>query len=237
MVNIWSNLIQFLLPNHCLLCRMPIRAQVVATPLCPGCTRDLPWLGPACHSCGLPLAVGSVDLTCGRCQQHPPPFQRVHAPWRYDRPLDALILRMKFGADPAVAKTLGELLAISLAAQAMPRPDLLLPVPLHPRRLRQRGFNQALEIARPIARRLQLPIDTHGCTRRRDTRAQSDLPVQARRANVRGAFELNRRFERLHVTIIDDVMTSGYTVAELARQLRRHGAEQVSVWCCARTVN
>lgn len=237
MVNICSNIVQYLLPDHCLLCRMPIRGQAVATPLCAGCTRDLPWLGPACRCCGLPLAPGMAGGSCGRCLQHSPPFSRVHAAWRYDRPLDALILRMKFAADPAVARALGELLAISLAAQALPYPDLLLPVPLHPRRLRQRGFNQALEIARPIARRLQVPIDAHGCRRRRDTRAQSELPIQARRANVRDAFELKRRFDGLHVTIIDDVMTSGHTVAELARQLRRHGAEQVSVWCCARTVN
>jgi ComF family protein len=176
-------------------------------------------------------------MRCGLCQQHPPPFDRTHAVWRYATPLDALICRMKFHNDPAIAETLGKLLAISLAAHPLSRPDAILPVPLHPRRLRQRGFNQALQIARPVARRLQLPLLTRHCHRRRDTQAQSDLPLHARRANMRGAFVFRRPVTARHVAIVDDVMTSGHTVAELCRQLRRQGVEEISVWCCARTVN
>ncbi|MGD8999793.1 MAG: ComF family protein [Granulosicoccaceae bacterium] len=239
MVNICSNFVQFILPRYCQLCGMAIGPghHDARLGLCRGCIEDLPWLAHSCSGCGVPLASSGAGMRCGLCQQHPPPFDRTHAVWRYATPLDALICRMKFHNDPAIAETLGKLLAISLAAHPLSRPDAILPVPLHPRRLRQRGFNQALQIARPVARRLQLPLLTRHCHRRRDTQAQSDLPLHARRANMRGAFVFRRPVTARHVAIVDDVMTSGHTVAELCRQLRRQGVEEISVWCCARTVN
>jgi ComF family protein len=241
MVNICSNFVQFILPRYCQLCGLPIRHGRAGTQtglgLCPGCIRDLPWIAHSCGLCGLPLPADSHGRYCGQCQQHPPPFSRTHAVWRYLPPLDALIRRMKFHHDVAAAETLGKLLATSLAAQALPRPDAILPVPLHPRRLRLRGFNQALQIARPVARQLQLPVLTRHCQRQRDTLAQSELPLRARSANVRNAFLVHRPISARHVAIIDDVMTTGHTVTELARQLRRAGVEEISVWCCARTVN
>lgn len=238
MVNICSNFVQFLLPRYCQLCSLPIRPGAqFGLGLCPGCIADLPWIVYSCSSCGLPLTTEHPGQRCGQCQQHLPPYDRTHAVWRYAAPLDALIRRLKFHNDLAAAETLGKLLAISLMAQALPRPDAILPVPLHPRRLRLRGFNQALEIARPVARRLHLPLLTRHCQRRRDTLAQSELPLPARQANIRNAFTVCRPITARHVAILDDVMTTGETVAELSRQLRRAGVEEISVWCCARTVN
>jgi ComF family protein len=132
------------------------------------------------------------------------------------------------------ARLLGELLAGHLATLVGPRPELLLPVPLHPRRQRGRGFNQALELARPIARRLGVRLVADGCRRLRDTAAQSGLDAAARRRNVRGAFAVNTPVGGRRVALIDDVVTTGHTVTEMARVVAAAGAERVEVWCVAR---
>jgi ComF family protein len=157
----------------------------------------------------------------------------MHAPYRYAAPLDRLIPALKFGGKLAHARLLGELLAEELAASGARRPELILPVPLHARRLRERGYNQALELARPVARALGLPLETRACTRLRATAAQSGLDLKARRANLRGAFAVPALGVK-HVAVLDDVVTSGSTVAELARALARAGVERVDVWAVAR---
>ena len=122
-------------------------------------------------------------------------------------------------------------------AQQDARPEVIIPVPLHTGRLRERGFNQALELARPVAARLRIPINIHACARTRGTAAQSDLPAAQRTKNVKGAFELREPLKEVHrVAIIDDVMTTGATVDELARVLIAAGVENVQVWVCARAV-
>ncbi|HEY5791083.1 MAG TPA: ComF family protein, partial [Gammaproteobacteria bacterium] len=145
-----------------------------------------------------------------------------------------LVTGLKFHGQLAGARLLGGLLAEQLAGDPGPWPQALLPVPLHPRRLRQRGFNQALELARPLARELGLALLPDACVRRRDTAAQSGLERAARRRNVRGAFALPRPLGLHHVALVDDVMTTGQTLEALARVLREDGVEQVEVWCVAR---
>jgi len=113
------------------------------------------------------------------------------------------------------------------------RPDVIIPVPLHVSRLRDRGYNQALELARPIANRLNIPIDYQSCVRIRETAAQADLPAKLRRSNVKGAFQIHK-LDAEYVAIIDDVMTTGYTVAELSRQARNAGVKKIDIWTCAR---
>lgn len=201
--------------------------------LCLGCHRDLPWLRAACGRCALPLPSPEVRF-CARCLRRPPIFDAVLSPLRYAPPVDSLIHAFKFREDfPA-----GRLLAELLAEQARRRGDLpqvLLPLPLHPGRLRERGFNQASTLARWIGRRLDLPVRTDLLARVRDTPPQHDLPSKQRRANVRQAFALRRPLNAESVAVVDDVLTTGNTAAEVARVLRRAGARRVEVWVCART--
>jgi len=217
-----------LLPHHCRLCGASGQAD---RDLCRGCQRDLPYLETACERCGLALAPDSPPL-CGRCLRRPPPFDRVIAPLRYAAPADTLIHEFKFRGRLASGRLLADLMADALHPQ--PRPQLLLPVPLHPRRLRERGFNQANELARQLGRRLGIPCDSKLLQRLRDTPAQHDLPAKQRRGNIRRAFALNGALHARHVAVIDDVMTTGHTVGEIARVLRRAGARRVEIWVAAR---
>lgn len=220
------------LPVQCVLCGAPGEGRM---DLCGACRAELPRLGRACRLCALPLTGADV---CGRCQRHPPPFVGAAAVYLYQPPLDALIKQLKFGGRLALARLLGELLAEAwTAARPASLPvDLVVPVPLHPSRLRERGFNQALELARPLARRWDVPLDWRSAARLRATVPQSDLPARLRRRNIRGAFRVDAAVAGRHVAVVDDVMTSGQTLREFAASLRRAGAVSVSVWVGARAV-
>lgn len=232
MVNICTNFIHFLLPRQCLLCQSPAKGSG----LCDACLGQLPRNEHACPRCANPMRAAEAPHHCGQCLQHPPPFHDALAPLRYDHPVDFLVHQLKFHHDLASARLLGTILAHALQQACHDSlPGVLVPVPLHPGRLRQRGYNQALEIARPVSRLLSIPLDPGCCRRHRATRPQADLPLSQRRANTRDAFVVASNLEGKHVAIIDDVMTSGQTMASLARALLENGADRVSAWCCART--
>lgn len=232
-VDNWSNNIQSLwLPRHCLLCGAKAHDEL---DLCQACYRELPFNHHACTRCAIPLASGT-DGICGQCQQHPPSFHSAHALFRYQPPLDHLLITLKFRHKLHMARLLAELMARHIADTIDDRPETIIPVPLHPSRLRQRGFNQALELSRPIAARLNIPLATNLCQRVRATPNQTQLPANMRRSNVRGAFEINTQKLPGHVAIIDDVMTTGSTVEELAYSLTRAGVKRVEVWTLARAV-
>jgi Predicted amidophosphoribosyltransferases len=220
-------------PTRCILCG---GAGARGLDLCEGCRHDLPANEFACVMCALPLPqnIGGVTL-CGRCQVHPRPFTCAHASFLYAPPLDHLILGFKFNDKLAIGRVLGTLLGLELRRTLKERPECIIPVPLHPSRLRERGFNQALELAHQVAKILNIPIDSRSCRRVRATAFQSTLPVKQRRTNIRGAFRVSAPIRARHVAIIDDVITTGETVAEVARVLRRAGVETVEVWSCART--
>lgn len=212
-------------------------------PLCADCLRDLPRLEQACPRCAEPLPApltptGSDEIACGRCLADPPPYLRSFAPLRYARPVDWMVGELKFRQRLAAAQALGVVLADALHAQLARRPawrpDAILPVPLHPKRLRERGFNQAVEIARPVARRLGIPLALNWARRQRATVPQHQQSLDIRARNLRGAFEIRRSLHGEHIAILDDVVTSGHTVAELARALNEAGAGAVSVWSAAR---
>lgn len=209
-----------------------------ATPICMACETDLPWLGDHCQGCALPLP--SAGLTCSQCMNQPPAFERVIAPWTYSFPIDSLITRFKHSAKWPFGHLLAELLAQALQHHFdddLPRPDLLLPVPLATRRLRQRGFNQAAMLARWLGNRLALPCDERLLLRTQDTSAQQDLNAQARKKNLRHAFALApaASFKGRHLALVDDVLTTGATGQALARLLMDAGAARVDVYCLART--
>ncbi|MDE2088388.1 MAG: ComF family protein [Gammaproteobacteria bacterium] len=203
--------------------------------LCAACRGDLPYNTVACSRCALPL-TGSVasDALCGHCLRHPPAYQRTLAPFRYAPPLDYLLQRLKFNGKLIHARLLGTLMAEYLAQRLSLLPERIIPVPLHRARLSECGFNQALELARPIARRLGVALDHTICERLRATAAQSRLPAAQRRANVRNAFRVRGAITARHVAIVDDVVTTGNTVNELARALRKAGVQTVEIWACGR---
>ncbi len=209
---------------RCILCAGPARGR----DLCDGCHADLPWSGPACDRCAFPLPAAG---TCGRCLLRPLPHARTVAALRYAYPVDRLILALKFSGRLAVARVLGELLADTVPDRDV---ELIVPVPLHPSRIRERGFNQALEIARPVARATGIRIASRTCVRTRSTQPQSALEPRARRRNVRGAFKVVRPVAGRMIAVVDDVYTTGHTVSAVAMALLAAGATRVEVWCVAR---
>jgi ComF family protein len=210
--------------------------------LCAGCHTDLPFNLSACRRCALPLnrpvdsaADANTDLICGQCQQKPPLFEQTIAPFLYRSPLDYLIKALKFNQQLAIAPVLADLLGDAVEHDSDALPQCIIPLPLHPRRLRQRGFNQALELAIPLAGRFRLPLSTDVLRRSRHTPPQAELSLAARATNLRDAFTPAKTVPFRHIAIVDDVITSGSTVNEAARVLRRAGVEQIQIWACART--
>lgn len=234
MVYKWIEYIQSRLPGRCLLCgvRSPAR-QNGGLDLCPDCQHDLaPVLHP-CQACGQPLLA--QKSLCGHCQRQPPPYARTYAPWLYAPPLDGLILQLKTPAALAPARTLGQLLARQLHAAAVTRPDLLIPVPLHHRRLRERGFNQAALLTQQLAMALVLPWRADLLHKVRESADQRGLNRQQRHRNLRHCFACQPLPAGCHVVLVDDVVTTGATAWAASRALRQAGAGRVDIWALART--
>ena len=224
----WRRLRRFVLPLRCLLCGA---AGAAGIDLCADCAAELPRNRSCCSRCALPLAT-PAEL-CGQCQRRAPPWDAAWAPFRYGWPLDRLESRFKFGRDLAAGRVLSSLW--QREPSPLELPSLLITVPLHRSRLRQRGYNQALELARPLARALGVPLRHDALQRSRPTEAQTELDAVDRRRNVRGAFVLRAGLAPpAHVAILDDVMTTGATLAECASVLKRAGVPRVDVWALAR---
>ena len=216
-----------LLSQDCLLCA----ADSGTSLLCQACENDLPRLPAArCPRCALPTPLGEV---CGRCLSHPPHYDAGTAVYRYAFPIDKLVQSFKYGHRLALGGWFGERLA---AVPERIEADLIIPMPLHPLRLRERGFNQAGELARVFGKARHLPIDSRSCRRIRHTAVQAELPWRERARNVRGAFECTADFSGRRLLLIDDVMTTGTSLDELARTLKLHGAAQVTVLALARAL-
>ncbi|GAA5067668.1 ComF family protein [Lysobacter panacisoli] len=217
-----------MLPCHCLICG---ERGDNAIDLCATCHHGLPFLRNACLRCALPLPAAAI--ACGECLRRPPPQVATRAAFVYRAPLDRLLPRAKFHGDLAGLRLLGTLMATALADAD--RPQALLPLPLHRARLRRRGYDQALELARVLARDLSLPLRDDLLHRVRHTAPQSRLDAAARRRNLRGAFAVRAAVELpAHVAIVDDVMTTGATLQAAATTLRRAGVARVDAWVCAR---
>lgn len=214
-----------LAPQDCFVCGSACGGSVV----CPACEAELPLLRGACPRCALPVADGSM---CGACLRAPPAFDASRAVFRYAFPVDRMVQALKYRHRLALARFFAD----ALAARGRPDGiDLILPMPLHPGRLRTRGFNQAVEIARPLARRWKLPLELARVGRCIDTAAQAGLPRPQRVVNLRGAFACETPLTGLSILVVDDVMTTGASLDELARVLKRQGAKRVENWVIART--
>ncbi|MCC7257195.1 MAG: ComF family protein [Gammaproteobacteria bacterium] len=224
----------WLVPRQCVLCQAPSGPRAI----CAGCWPQLPWLGPACPSCGAWLGPTAPAGRCPRCASGRPVRLRLRAALAYAWPVDRLITGAKFQRRLHFAQALGELLAAAVGpvAAGPDRPDVIVPVPLHRRRLVERGYNQALEIAAPLADALGLPLAPRLCERRRHTPEQTGLSARARRRNLRGAFAVRGRCAGARIALVDDVITTGSTVTALAQALRAAGAAHVEAWAVARTL-
>jgi len=221
---------RWLYPPVCLICGLQGRAGL---DFCAPCETRLDTLTCQCDRCGLEL-VRSVAL-CGRCTTRLPNFDHCQPAFAYRGAIEGLIQRFKFGGDLAAGRVLAQLMARRAAAQRWVRPQLLIPVPLHRNRRWRRGFNQAEMLCRDLSRSMQNLPWVNALRRRRATRAQSDLPADRRRGNVRGAFALHYLPPgSRHIALVDDVMTTGSTLDECARILKRAGVERVDLWVLAR---
>lgn len=218
------------LAPRCLLCHAPATPNI---DLCAACQAELPWQRRGCIYCGLTLPATAAATACKDCLQQPC-FDAAIATFDYRPPVDWLITRLKFHNCFTHARLLGTLMAARIASSSAAGPDYIVPIPLHARRYRERGYNQAELLTRQLVRELGLGMRTNLASRRRHTPPQLSLPAAERRRNVRNAFAIHGDCSGADIAIVDDVVTTGHTAAALATALKQAGATTVRLWCAAR---
>lgn len=235
LLSLSSNLLTQFLPPQCIFCGVTSRHKLA---VCMPCYKELPILPQHCTRCALFIpTMKGASLQCAKCQMHPPAYRKVMALFPYEPPIVHLLLNLKFSQKLNYAQTFGEIMTDRIRQiwyKNKPLPDLILPVPLHISRLKERGFNQTLEIARPIAKVLNIPIDTSGVRRLKKTKAQSGLNAKDRKTNLRDAFRAEKNYSGLKIAILDDIVTTGTTIQSLSVCLQENGAENIDVWAVAR---
>ena len=227
---------QVLFRQNCVLCNANINApQTSNHGVCRPCLNDLPWHPTnSCPQCGLT----SSGMVCGRCLNSPPDFDATKAVFLYAYPVDVMMQRYKYGNMLNLSDTFGEFLAekIALGALSHNHVDLIIPMPMHPQRLKERGFNQALEIAKVLTKNYKEKLDYRSVERQTLTPPQASLPLKERVKNIKGAFKVNGDFTDKRIAIVDDVMTTGASLNEIATTLKKAGASHVECWVIARTL-
>ncbi len=228
---ILKTLLSGLFPSRCIFCQQTTGREL---DVCPACYDALPHNQTCCVRCALPLAEDiNHAVLCGRCIKKRPAFDYAYSPFRYENEIITLVHQLKFSEKIRFSRSIGEMLWQHFSTTGE-RPDCLLPVALHKSRMRQRGFNQSIEIARVLAKKLAIPIEHTAIERQRSTVAQTGLSAKQRQKNICGAFAVVGELHYKHVLIIDDVMTTGATVNELAKLLKKHNVERVGVLSIAR---
>ena len=207
--------------------------------LCLECEESLPWLKHACYRCGLPFPKDTkISVLCGQCQSSPPVFDICISPFVYEHPIDQLISHYKFFGKLYAGRFLSQQLANFLQEHYISWPELIIPVPLHPKGMRERGFNQALEIARDLSFILKLKINSNLCFCVKQKTSQKKLSAAQRKKNLEHSFAIEDPKQLLkgkNVALVDDVVTTMSTVNTLSKLLLKAGASSVQVWCLART--
>lgn len=225
-----SKIVDVLRANRCVLCH----GRGIRHCICADCSADLPWLVSACACCARPLTDNAER--CQDCLDEPPSWQRAYALFNFSFPIDRLISALKYHGRLVLADYFGQRLADRIDSHDLP--DLIIPVPIHAKRLQQRGYNQTLLLARVMAERLKRPLSAHQLLRVRDTRMQKTLHADERRSNLAGAFVWHGPpLEQQRVLLVDDVLTTGATAEAISLCLLSAGAQQVDIVVIARTLS
>lgn len=232
------SLIQYfktILPRICYLCRGTTTNNFN---LCHPCCDELPWIKHACQYCAWPLAKSESITICGQCNAKRPQHYLMVAALSYVPPMNRIVTQLKFLSKLQLAHILGHLLSKAIQHQYIDDqlPELLIPIPLHKKRIQLRGFNQAAEITKPLKKQLAIPMSCNTLIRQRYTDPQTLIPTEQRGRNVKRAFKVNGKIKHSHVAIIDDVATTMHTVNEACQCLIRAGAKRVDIWCCCRAL-
>ncbi|HSF71028.1 MAG TPA: ComF family protein [Methylotenera sp.] len=235
--------------QNCVLCNAYIdaleatNAQVNRHAVCSPCLNDLPWHPKtSCPQCGLASSgAGLYRTVCGNCINSAPDFDTTHAVFLYQFPIDSMMQRYKYGKSLNIGNIFGQFLGIKMQPEAhADNIDLVIPMPMHPQRLKERGFNQALEIAKVLTKNCKEKLDFKSVIRQTLTPPQASLPLKERVKNIKGAFKVNgdspNQFQGKRIAIVDDVMTSGASLNELAKTIKQAGAVHVECWVIARTL-
>lgn len=233
-IELLAKLSRKLLPSQCLQC---YSTTIHGSGLCHLCYNELPILQQKCALCAQYLPSNITNTLCHACSNNNLPFDQVFVLSPYLPPISTWISRLKFQQQLIYARLFGYLLTEKIIIEWYHNrslPNLIIPVPLHPQRLRERGFNQALEIARPITKTCHIPIDAISTTRIKSTMAQSGLSGTERKRNIQSAFASSNAYHGQHIAVLDDVVTTGQTIGEFCQLLKSKGAHTIDVWCCAR---
>lgn len=233
-------LLEFFYPPHCQLCGNTRELEYKGQ-LCRACAADIHINDHACRICAVPLPTAAItekklsDI-CMQCIMSPPVYDTSWSPFVYAQPLEWMIQQLKFNAKLNYAPLLSALMSANLPRNINQRvkPDAIIPMPLHNRRLKQRGFNQSQLLIKPIAKALKIPLDLTSCRRIRDTEHQTGKNARSRQQNIKKAFKFINKKNYQHVIIFDDVVTTGSSVSELSRELKQAGVLRVDVWSLAR---
>ena len=215
----------------CILCHASLQDEQQPLCLCQHCLNDLPVITHSCPQCGNALKTDIHGL-CGRCQTHPPVIDKTFSLFHYKPPMNYLIKQLKFNHSIITADLLGKLMAEAIIQQNTTCPEALIATPLHTKRLRQRGYNQAIEIAKPLAKKLNIPLLTDTLIRNKHNRPQTECSAKERKTNLRNSFSCVSPLSYSSIAIIDDVISTGTTVNEIAKVLKKNGAKTVFAWSC-----
>ncbi|MDD5214612.1 MAG: ComF family protein [Methylococcales bacterium] len=222
--------LNYFMPPRCILCG---DKGFENRDLCAACYEELPKHTPRCYQCASDFISPHSNGLCTDCFENPPAFDETFAPFVHQGSIRYLILQLKFHRHYPSVRLLGGLMADYLQKTAQ-LPDCIIPVPLHKNRYQERGFNQSIELARVLSKQLNVPLDLHSCIRHRDTAHQIGLNALQRGENIKNAFFVSEKFNAKHVALVDDVMTTGSTVHELALALKMAGCHRVQIWVCAK---
>ncbi len=225
--------------SFCVLCGEPCSGIVGHSNqnlICKPCLSDLPVITSPCSVCSMTLSAKNSAGVCGSCLHTKPFYQKSIIPLEYIFPATELIKQLKYNDKLLFSEIFSQILLDKIRQESWPLPEVIIPVPLHPFRLMKRGFNQSALIAKNISKELNIPIDLKSCQRIRNTLQQTGFNKSQRKKNIRNAFSICNKFSAKHVAILDDVVTTGSTVNEMAWVLQKAGAETIEVWACARTV-
>jgi ComF family protein len=228
---LWSIAQSLRLPSICTLCNQFHKNSLS---VCFHCMEFIIPLSLACQYCAYPLPDKQY-LHCGQCIKNPPAFDKALIAYTFEEPLRSLLHQFKYHDGLYLGTFISELMLKALDPQTV-KPQCLIPVPMHPKRLKERGFNQAAILTRLLAKQLNLPYDLTSCQKIINTAPQASLNGDQRQKNIHKAF-FCQQLPYEHVTIIDDLLTTGSTANELARTLKKEGVKTVDIWCCARTIS